>query len=82
MRSSGDKKTGKEGHLRSVAKAFSWRVIGTLDTFVISYILTGQFDIAASIGLIEVVTKTILYYAHERAWNWFSLGYKKGVQAK
>lgn len=52
----------------SLLKTVSWRVIGTLDTMIISYILTGKLDVALSIGGIEVVSKMILYYLHERAW--------------
>jgi uncharacterized membrane protein len=52
----------------SLLKTLSWRIIGTLDTMLISYILTGKLDIALSIGGIEVVTKMLLYYLHERAW--------------
>lgn len=52
----------------SLIKTISWRVIGTIDTMVISYLLTGQLDIAMSLGGIEVVSKMILYYLHERTW--------------
>ena len=52
----------------SLMKTLSWRVIGTLDTMLISYLLTGELAIAMSIGGIEVVSKMALYYLHERAW--------------
>jgi len=52
----------------SLLKTLSWRIIGTIDTMIISYILTGKLDIAVSIGGIEVVSKMVLYYLHERAW--------------
>jgi uncharacterized membrane protein len=52
----------------SLLKTVSWRIIGTIDTMVISYLLTGKLDVAVSIGGIEVVSKMILYYLHERAW--------------
>jgi uncharacterized membrane protein len=54
---------------RSLAKAISWRIIGTLDTVIIAYFLTDNFKIAVSIGGVEVVSKLILYVGHERAWN-------------
>ena len=53
---------------RSFAKALSWRVTGTIDTMVISLIITGSVKLAAAIGFTEVVTKSLLYYFHERAW--------------
>lgn len=58
-----------EKPLRSIAKAFSWRVIGTLDTLLISYLLTGKISLAASIASIDFVTKMVLYFFHERIWN-------------
>ncbi|NAS32387.1 DUF2061 domain-containing protein [Flavobacteriaceae bacterium R38] len=53
----------------SVFKAISWRIIGTLDTMIISYLLTGDLKVAFGIGSIEVVSKMVLYYLHERAWT-------------
>jgi len=50
-------------------KAVSWRILGTLDTIFISYLITGKFIIAVSIGSVEVFTKIILYYLHERVWE-------------
>lgn len=54
--------------IKSFMKSVSWRIIGTLDTMVISYFITGRVTIAVSIGSVEVITKTILYYFHERLW--------------
>ncbi len=62
---------------RSVAKTVSWRTIGTLDTIIISYFITGDLTMAASIGSIELFTKMGLYYFHERAWNKISFGKDK-----
>ena len=59
---------------RSVVKTISWRTVGTLDTMIVSYFVTGSLVMAASIGSIEVVTKMALYYFHERAWNKLSFG--------
>jgi len=64
----------KEKAYRSVVKTISWRVLGTIDTMVISYLITGSLAMAASIGSIEVVTKMILYYFHERAWDKSNFG--------
>lgn len=57
-----------ESNLRSLAKTISWRAIGTLDTILISYLVTGEVAMALSIGSVEVVSKMVLYYLHERAW--------------
>jgi uncharacterized membrane protein len=55
-------------HSRSFVKALSWRATGTVDTMIISLVVTGSIKLAATIGLTEVVTKSLLYYLHERAW--------------
>lgn len=65
---------GSEKPIRSVAKAISWRVIGTLDTLLISYLLTGKVVLAASIASIDFVTKMFLYFFHERLWNKINWG--------
>jgi uncharacterized membrane protein len=54
--------------IKSIMKSVSWRIVGTIDTMVISYFITGRVTIAISIGSIEVFTKTLLYYFHERLW--------------
>jgi uncharacterized membrane protein len=59
---------GAETHARSVLKAISWRTLGTLDTFAISWLLTGRVEIAGSIAGLEIVTKILWYYLHERVW--------------
>lgn len=58
-----------ESHRKSVLKAVSWRIVGTADTFVISFLVTGSAKLGAGIAATEVVTKVVLYYFHERAWS-------------
>ncbi|MFL2459409.1 MAG: DUF2061 domain-containing protein [Candidatus Pseudothioglobus sp.] len=64
----------KENKSRSIGKSISWRVLASCDTILISYLITGSIAIAATIGSIEVMTKMVLYYFHERAWNKFTFG--------
>ena len=64
----------EEHPYRSMAKAISWRVTGTLDTMLISYLITGSLAAAASIGFLEVFTKMVLYYFHERLWSKTTFG--------
>ena len=59
---------------RSFTKALSWRFFASLDTFLISYIITGKLSWAGSITLLEIITKTVLYYLHERGWNKINWG--------
>ena len=58
-----------DSHSKSLVKSISWRILGTLDTIVIAWVLTGTLSVALSIGSIEIFTKFILYYGHERLWN-------------
>ena len=60
-----------ESNYRSAIKAFSWRVIGSLDTTIISFLQTGDFNISLKIGSTDFVSKIGLYYLHERAWIYF-----------
>jgi uncharacterized membrane protein len=67
--------TPTESNYRSAVKAFTWRIVGTLDTTVISFLQTGDFKISLKIGSTDFVSKIGLYYLHERAWVYF-LGMK------
>ena len=57
---------------RHLAKALSWRVVGTVDTIIVGWIVTGDPLVGLSIGGISTLTKLLLYYYHERAWYRFS----------
>ncbi|MFZ5987746.1 MAG: DUF2061 domain-containing protein [Bacillota bacterium] len=66
-----------EKPIRSIVKAVSWRATGTLDTIIISFFITGEIKFAISIGFIELITKTTLYFIHERIWNRIKFGKTK-----
>ena len=53
---------------RHLTKTITWRFVATTDTFLIAWLITGKVDWAAGIATIEVLTKMILYYWHERIW--------------
>ena len=59
----------RDSHFRSILKAVSWRITGSIDTFVLSFIFTGSVKVAGPIAGAEAITKIILYYLHERAWS-------------
>jgi len=59
---------------RSILKTISWRTLGTIDTVIISWIVVGDINFAVTIGGVEVFTKMILYFFHERAWNKSNFG--------
>ena len=65
-----------EKHHRSLIKAVSWRLTGTLDTMLLSFLVTGKIKWALTIGGAELFTKIFLYYLHERVWNKIPLGRK------
>jgi uncharacterized membrane protein len=67
---------GFEAHYRSLAKAVSWRIAGSIDTFIISFIFSGRAAIAASIAGTEFLTKIALYYFHERLWALVPWGHR------
>ncbi|HCL57139.1 MAG TPA: hypothetical protein DHW82_09065 [Spirochaetia bacterium] len=67
----------KEKKIRSIVKAVSWRITGTLDTVMVAYFITGTFKLALSIGGLEVFTKLFIYYLHERAWTKIKFGLEK-----
>ena len=59
---------------RHVAKTITWRIVGTIDTIIIAWIITGNALSGVKIGGIEVITKMLLYYFHERVWFNINIG--------
>ena len=59
----------KETHKRSIAKGISYRIIATFITTVLVFALTGNLIVSFSVGFLELISKTFLYYFHERLWN-------------
>jgi uncharacterized membrane protein len=64
----------KDSKKRHLFKTITWRIIGTLDTFLLAWLITGNPLTGFKIGVAEVVTKMILYYFHERAWYRVNFG--------
>lgn len=64
-------------NLRHIFKTISWRAVGTFDTVFIAWIVTGNAKAGLEIGMVELVTKTILYYLHERLWHKSKFGLEK-----
>ena len=67
------KSTIKSSNRRHILKTFSWRGIGTLDTIILSWIITGNPLMGLKIGGAEVITKMLLYFGHEKLW--YSINY-------
>lgn len=53
---------------RHLAKTITWRIIGTIDTTLLGWLITGNLKFGLAIGGTEVVTKMFLYFIHERVW--------------
>jgi uncharacterized membrane protein len=70
-------KTEKEikiDRVRHILKAITWRIVGTLDTILLGWLISGDPTVGLSIGGLELVTKMVLYYLHERAWYHVNFG--------
>ena len=61
-------------HKRHIAKTITWRIVGTIDTIILSWIISGNPFTGLKIGFAEVITKMILYYLHERTWYKINYG--------
>jgi uncharacterized membrane protein len=67
----------KETRKRSILKSITWRAICILVSVLVSFFLTGKWDIAVAIGTVYNVITMIVYYFHERAWNRVKWGCEK-----
>jgi uncharacterized membrane protein len=59
---------------RSILKAVSWRVVATILTGVVTFVVTGRFDVAVTVGLGDSIVKFFTYYLHERMWSKIRFG--------
>ena len=63
-----------ESRKRHISKSITWRIIGTIDTMIIAWVISGNPLIGLKIGLAEIMTKMLIYYVHERVWYRFNYG--------
>jgi adenylylsulfate kinase len=63
-----------ESNTRSIAKAVSYRVLGSLSTAMIVFVFSGNLRVSAGVGFLDMFVKIALYYLHERLWNHISYG--------
>lgn len=64
----------KDSNLRSFVKGVSWRLVGSIDTFLLGWIIFDNIEDASQIAFLELTTKILLYFLHERAWNAIKVG--------
>lgn len=65
---------------RHIAKTLTWRVVGTIDTMLLGWLVSGDPMIGITIGSFEVVTKMVLYFIHERVWYKIGFGVKRDTE--
>ena len=58
----------KQSRVRHLAKTITWRVVGTVDTILVGWLVSGDATMGLTIGGFEMASKTLLYYFHERVW--------------
>jgi len=68
-----------ESRLRSAAKALTWRVIASLAAFLVALAVTGSVGIAGTVALVDIASRTILYYLHERMWSKVAWGMRAAL---
>ena len=69
-----------ESHFRSIAKTMTWRLLATVITFSVAWVVTGQVTFAVEIGVADTLIKLCVYYSHERFWNRLSFGKQKSPE--
>jgi len=62
---------------RHILKTITWRIVGTIDTILLGWLISGDYTIGLSVGGAELVTKMLLYYFHERVWYRLDFGIKR-----
>ena len=58
-----------ESHGRSFLKGITWRIIASVTTMTVVFVITGNLALVASVGIIDVTAKLFFYYLHERTWG-------------
>ena len=64
----------RESHSRSIAKAISYRILGSSTTGIIVYVVTGKLALSAGVGVADIVVKIGAYFIHERIWDHINYG--------
>ena len=71
-----------DSNKRHIIKTFSWRLVGSVDTIIFAWLLTGNPLTGLKIGLFETVSKMLLYYGHEKLWYKINFGLDKKIKAR
>ena len=76
------KSSFKDSNKRHLLKTFSWRLVGTLDTILFSWLIIGNSLISLKIGLFETVSKMLLYFIHEKVWYKIHYGLNSKIKER
>jgi uncharacterized membrane protein len=76
------KSSMEDSNKRHIVKTFSWRLVGTVDTILFGWLLTGNPFLGLKIGLFETVSKMLLYFGHEKLWYKINYGLDRRIKAK
>lgn len=68
-----------ESHKRAIAKAITYRALGSFVTFAIALVLAGEVRLALGIGIADTLCKIFAFYIHERLWNHIGFGRSKAA---
>ena len=71
-----------DSNKRHIIKTFSWRLVGTIDTIIFGWIITGNPFVGLKIGLFETVSKMLLYFGQEKLWYKINFGLDKRIKAR
>lgn len=66
--------TYSESHTRSIAKAVSWRILGTITTSLLVFLFTRRVLLSLTVGALEFTSKIVLFWLHERVWDRIRFG--------
>lgn len=67
----------KSSRRRHLAKTVTWRIVGTIDTMLLAWVISGDPMVGLHVGMAEIVTKMALYYVHEEIWHRSKFGLRK-----
>jgi len=66
-----------ESRARSIVKAVSYRILGSITTGLIVFVITGKADLSLGVGGLDMVAKIAVYFVHERIWDRIAFGREK-----
>ena len=76
------KSSVKDSNKRHIIKTFSWRAIGTIDTIIFGWVISGNPLSGLKIGGFEIVTKMLLYFFHEKLWYKINFGLDRRIKRR